>query len=75
MLFRSAATIDLGTSPPGIATPRDLFTFAGFGAAASYRQQIAVSADGQRFLMNLAVPDLTPTSITVLLNWTPPASR
>ena len=35
------------------------------------KQQYAVSSDGQRFLVNLAVDEGTAPPITLILNWHP----
>ena len=35
------------------------------------RMPYAVSADGQRFLFSLRVPDVAPKAITTILNWNP----
>ncbi|MBK5254452.1 MAG: PD40 domain-containing protein [Vicinamibacteria bacterium] len=37
------------------------------------RNQFAVTADGQRFLISLPVEDPSPRDITVILNWKPGA--
>jgi hypothetical protein len=51
----------------GAATP--LFaTRIGGAVQSNFPQQYVVSADGQRFLMNV-IPDEVPTPLTVLLNW------
>jgi hypothetical protein len=34
-----------------------------------YRTPYAITEDGQRFLMNVVVPDDSPKAITVILNW------
>jgi hypothetical protein len=34
-------------------------------------QQYAVSADGQRFLVNTLLPDPAPAPIRVIVNWKP----
>src|SRR6058998_3067347 len=39
----------------------------------SYRQQYAVSSDGQRFLVNLAVDEGAASPITIIYNWKPKA--
>jgi hypothetical protein len=36
------------------------------------KQQYAVSSDGQRFLVNLAVDEGAASPITLILNWKPP---
>jgi len=35
------------------------------------KQQYAVSRDGQRFLVNLAADQETPSPITIIYNWKP----
>jgi len=47
-------------------TPAALFPLPG-GAG----QQYAVSSDGQRFLVNLAVDEGAASPITLILNWKP----
>jgi len=54
-------------------SPVPLFsTHIGGAVLTINRQQYAISADGQRFLMN-TISDETTSPITVILNWTPPA--
>ena len=57
------------------ARPQALFNIPGLASASSYRQQIAVSAKGERLLFNMAVPEPKPTAISVILNWQPPANE
>jgi serine/threonine protein kinase len=52
-----------------VETATPLFTTRVGGALQSnFPQQYMVSADGQRFLMNV-IPEEVPTPLTVLLNW------
>ena len=39
------------------------------------KQQYAVSLDGQRFLVNLAVDEGTTSPITIIYNWKPKATK
>ncbi len=58
-------TVELGT-------PRGLFvTNVGSGALNTNRQQYMVAQDGQSFVMNSAVGEVTASPITVILNWKP----
>ena len=56
-------------------TPATLFSarIAGGPVPGVAKQQYAVSSDGQRFLVNLAVDDDTPSPITIIYNWKPKA--
>jgi eukaryotic-like serine/threonine-protein kinase len=52
-----------------VGTATGLFmTRVGGALQSNFPQQYMVSADGQRFLMNV-IPDEVPTPLTVLLNW------
>ena len=55
-------------------TPAALFPvhIAGGPLPGSNKQQYAVSADGQRFLVNLEVGEQTASSVTIIFNWRPP---
>jgi serine/threonine protein kinase len=70
----------LKLSPDGQAletgTPVALFPvrIAGGPLAGHNKQQYAVSSDGQRFLVNLAVDEGATSPITLILNWKPPAN-
>lgn len=44
---------------------------AGGPQLSPYKQQYAVSSDGQRFLVNLAVDEGAASPITVIYNWKP----
>ena len=65
----------LKLSPDGqsleTGTPAVLFPvrIAGGPLPGINRQQYAVSADGQRFLVNLAVDEGAASPITLILNW------
>jgi Tol biopolymer transport system component len=61
-----------GKIEPGAS--RALFrTDVGSTATLAYRQQYVVSPDGQSFIMNSAVTEAGASSISVILNWRPPA--
>ena len=67
--IRGDAALDFGT-------PTALFDArigASFGDAGGDRQQYDVSADGQRFMINMASSE--PSPITVVLNWTAQLER
>jgi hypothetical protein len=55
-------------------TPAALFPvrIAGGPVPGTNNQQYAVSADGERFLVNLAVDEGTASPITLIYNWHPP---
>ena len=54
-------------------TPAALFSvrIAGGPLPSSFKQQYAVSSDGQRFLVNLAADEGGASPITLISNWTP----
>jgi len=54
-------------------TPAALFPvrIAGGPLPGTYKQQYAVSADGQRFLVDLAVDEGAASPITIIYNWKP----
>jgi Tol biopolymer transport system component len=58
-------------------TPAALFPvrISGGPARAGYRQQYAVSADGQRFLVNLEAGEAATSPITLIYNWKPQAAK
>jgi hypothetical protein len=56
-------------------TPQALFQTALPPILAPFRTGYAVSADGQRFLLNSLRPNAEPSAITVVLNWTAQARR
>jgi hypothetical protein len=43
--------------------------------AGLYKQQYAVSSDGQRFLVNLAADEGTASPITLIYNWKPQPAK
>ena len=51
-------------------TPRALFDVEVPEATAPYPTDYAVTADGQRFLVNTVVDQPTRPALTVILNWT-----
>ena len=69
------------SSPDGqlleTGTPAALFPvrIAGGPLTSFYRQQYAVSSDGQRFLVNLESGEGTTSPITLILNWKPKATK
>lgn len=63
-LSSSGQTFEAGAPVPLFATR------VGGAVQGTARQQYAVSADGQRFLMN-TVTDDDASPITVILNWKP----
>lgn len=42
---------------------------------APQKQQYAVTADGQRFLLNMLTEESVTSPITLVLNWKPPRAR
>jgi hypothetical protein len=69
--------LTLGSGVVGVATAasRRLFTVPGQLFATGHRRHYDVSADAQRFLFNLAVPDERPRGITILVSGTPRDGR
>jgi serine/threonine protein kinase/Tol biopolymer transport system component len=61
----------LGKPEIGDAVPLFKTNVGGAIAQGVTRQQYAVSADGQRFLMHALVEEANATPITLILNWTP----
>jgi Tol biopolymer transport system component len=59
------------------ATPVALFPvrIAGGPLPGTNKQQYAVSSDGQRFLVNLAVDEGAASPITLILNWKPQVAK
>jgi len=53
---------------PTVGTPVPLFS-SHLAGVAFPKQNYAVAADGQRFLMNVVDPDATTTPITITVNW------
>jgi hypothetical protein len=56
---------------PSFGTPRQLFQTRVPRIINLYHTFYVPSRDGERFLVNTVLPDLPPTSITVVLNWNP----
>jgi len=54
----------------GIAAPRPLFAVRPRPPVRLDAYPYDVSPDGQRFVVNTLIEDTTPTTITVMLNWT-----
>ena len=69
-----ASAVSMDADRLMLFAPQPLFTIAGLAAASSYRQEIAVAAKGERFLFNMLVPEPRPTTLTVILNWSPPGA-
>jgi Tol biopolymer transport system component len=63
--IRAGATFEAGTS--ALLFQTQLF---GLGVAEAYSQQYDVTADGQRFLLNVDMSEAIAAPITVVLNWT-----
>jgi len=61
---RAGATFEAGT--PALLFQTQLF---GLGVATQYSQQYDVTADGQRFLLNVDLSEVTAAPLTVVLNW------
>ena len=64
VLVRAGATFEAGTPAP-------LFQAQTFSLAIStlYSHQYDITADGQRFLLNVDLSEVTAAPITVVLNW------
>jgi hypothetical protein len=58
---------------PETGTPAALFPvrIAGGPLSGIFRQQYAVSSDGQRFLVNLTADEGPTSPITLIYNWKP----
>lgn len=67
-----AAVVPASASGVVPGEPQVLFDASALVSASPYRTTVAVYPDGQHFLMHLRVPQKTPTTITVVQNWTPP---
>jgi len=50
-------------------TPRPLFDVDVVAPISPYTNDYAVTADGQRFLVNSAAPEANRQALTVFLNW------
>ena len=61
---RAGATFEAGTPAPLFQT-----RIFGVGPAVNYSHQYDVTADGQRFLLNVDLSEATAGPITVVLNW------
>jgi eukaryotic-like serine/threonine-protein kinase len=70
-----AAPVKLSLDGQSLETGTPIVLFpvriAGGPLQGSQKQQYAVSSDGQRFLVNLALDDDTTSPITMILNWRP----
>jgi eukaryotic-like serine/threonine-protein kinase len=65
-----AVPVTMGSDgQPVFGTPTALFQTRVVGVAGVLRQQYVVSADGQRFLMNVTADEAVTSPITMLLNW------
>jgi len=62
----TAASVRIGAAPE-IGAREPLFQTRLSFPVAPFRADYAVSADGQRFIINTPVPDATPQSITVVV--------
>ena len=76
----SLRAVPITASPDGrsltVGTPAVLFRAAPFsGFTSNARIEYAVSADGERFLVNRATEGSTTTPITVVANWTAALSK
>jgi Tol biopolymer transport system component len=76
----SLRAVPITASPDGrsltVGTPAVLFRAAPFsGFTPNARIEYAVSADGERFLVNRATEGSTTTPITVVANWTAALSK
>ena len=60
--IRGTATFEVGVSQPLFATRIP-------AVLAPFRTNYAVSADGQRFLVNNVTPEAAPAPITIAVNW------
>jgi len=52
-----------------VGAPSPLFTIPGAGGGLGFGRSYAVTPDGQRVVAIVSVPDTTPRSATVILNW------
>ncbi len=64
-----------GQIQAGTPTPLFLTRPAGGPVPGVQKQQFAVAADGQRFLVNTITDEAAAAPITLVLNWKPPAGR
>ncbi len=58
-----------GGDPALAAAPRALFQARVPATGNQYRTNYAVTADGQRFIVNTRLENVAPTPLTVVLNW------
>ena len=71
----TAVPIRFSTDGQSVEPGRPLPLFAtnvGSTAPNTNRQQYVVSPDGQSFVLNSALDDVSTSPITVILNWKPP---
>ena len=54
-----------------IGRPRQLFRAPVLGSLANYRNYYAVSADGQRFVIDSVATGTLQEPVTLMLNWAP----
>ena len=66
----SAPSVEPGT-PVALFRPR----IASGATLQGFKQQYAVSSDGQRFLVNSLTEEATTSPITLILNWKPSSSE
>jgi serine/threonine protein kinase len=75
-LMAAAVSVDAdGLIQAGVPAPLFLARPAGGPIPNVQKQQYAVSADGQRFLVNSATEDAAASPITLVLNWKPPSQN
>ena len=65
-----ALDIKLGTAAPEAGRAHPLFAARAWSVAGFENRQYAVTADGQRFLVVMPVPEPAANTITVVLDWT-----
>ena len=65
-----AVDIKLGGAAPEAGSARPLFIARAWASAGFENRQYAPTADGQRFLIVMPVPEPAANAITVVLNWT-----
>lgn len=73
-----AVSIAFGSKGGGLepGAPVPLFaTQVGGAIQGASRQHYFVSADGERFLMNVVLDEATTSPITLILNWKPRGTR
>ena len=66
---RKLMAVEVGPGP-AFGVPKPLFQTRVPPGVTSNRTHYVPSRDGRRFLVNTQATDLTPTPITVVLNWT-----